>query len=84
MNTIDFLVRKDRLASTELREMPESPLREGRRLAVEKFALTANNITYAAFGDAMNYFLRRRTNIVPRCMPSTTTAPAVHHLMADR
>jgi hypothetical protein len=23
---------------------------------VEKFALTANNITYAAFGEAMNYW----------------------------
>ena len=26
------------------------------RLAIVSFALTANNITYAAFGDAMNYW----------------------------
>lgn len=57
MNTLDFLVRKDRLAATELRESPEAPLAEGQvRLEIDKFALTANNITYAAFGDAMNYW----------------------------
>jgi hypothetical protein len=33
------------------------PLQEGQaRLAVEHFALTANNITYAAFGEAMKYW----------------------------
>jgi hypothetical protein len=26
------------------------------RLAIDRFALTSNNITYAAFGDAMNYW----------------------------
>lgn len=32
------------------------PLAEGQaRLAVEQFALTANNITQAAFGEAMKY-----------------------------
>jgi len=42
---------------TELSETPYAPLGEGQvRLAVEMFALTANNITYAAFGDAMNYW----------------------------
>ncbi|MCK9381182.1 MAG: DUF2855 family protein [Sulfuritalea sp.] len=57
MNATDFLVRKDQLAVTELRETPESPLEDGRvRLRVEKFALTSNNITYAAFGEAMNYW----------------------------
>ncbi|MDP3511912.1 MAG: DUF2855 family protein, partial [Sulfuritalea sp.] len=57
MTTLDFLVRRDRLATTELRETAEVPLSEGQiRLGVDKFALTANNITYAAFGDAMNYW----------------------------
>ncbi len=57
MSTLDFLVRKDHLATGELRETAESPLAEGQvRLGVDKFALTANNITYAAFGDAMNYW----------------------------
>ena len=33
------------------------PLAEGEaRLAIEHFALTANNITYAAFGEAMKYW----------------------------
>ena len=57
MSTLDFLVRRDQLATTELRETAEIPLAEGQiRLGVDKFALTANNITYAAFGDAMNYW----------------------------
>ena len=57
MSTLDFLVRKDRLTKTELRETPAIPLAAGQiRLGVDKFALTANNITYAAFGDTMNYW----------------------------
>ena len=54
---IDFVVRKDRLAQTRLRTRPLTPLAAGQvRLAVESFALTTNNITYAKFGDAMNYW----------------------------
>ena len=57
MTTIDFLVRKDQLASTELRSTHELSLRDGEvRLRIDKFALTSNNITYAAFGEAMNYW----------------------------
>ena len=57
MTTLDFLVRKNQLASTELRSTPELPLRDGEvRLRIDKFALTSNNITYAAFGEAMNYW----------------------------
>lgn len=57
MTTLDFLVRKDQLASTELRSTPDLPLNSGEiRLHIDKFALTSNNITYAAFGDAMNYW----------------------------
>lgn len=57
MKTTDFLVRKDSLADTELHETSDHPLAAGQvRLAVKKFALTANNITYAAFGEAMNYW----------------------------
>lgn len=56
MNTT-LLVRKDSLADTRLRTEEDGPLAEGQvRVAVESFALTANNITYAAFGDAMNYW----------------------------
>ena len=57
MTTTYFLVRKDKLSHAELRELPDIPLKNGQiRLAVDKFALTSNNITYAAFGDAMNYW----------------------------
>ena len=41
-----------RLTSTELVELNTGEV----RLAVQRFAFTANNITYAAFGDAMSYW----------------------------
>ena len=57
MNTLDFLVRKDQFTTTECRSTPDQPLRADEvRVRIEKFALTANNITYAAFGEAMNYW----------------------------
>lgn len=57
MNTLDFLVRKDHLTTTECRTTPDQPLSPGEvRVRIDKFALTSNNITYAAFGDAMNYW----------------------------
>lgn len=57
MNTLDFLVRKDMLTTTELRSAPDQPLQAGEvRVRIDKFALTANNITYAAFGEAMSYW----------------------------
>lgn len=52
-----------RRALHELRLAPDPdapaarPLADGEaRLAVERFALTANNVTYAAFGEAMQYW----------------------------
>ena len=57
MSTHQLLIRKDQLSHTELRTLPDAPLAEGQvRLRVDRFALTANNITYAAFGDAMTYW----------------------------
>ena len=57
MNVTHFLVRKDKLQQTVLRERPDQPLADGQiRVVIDKFALTSNNITYAAFGDAMNYW----------------------------
>ena len=57
MTTTHLLVRKDKLQTTELRRRPDQPLADGQiRVAVDRFALTSNNITYAAFGDAMNYW----------------------------
>ena len=57
MNTLDFLVQKDKLQDTETRETPQLPLVDGQvRGRIDKFALTSNNISYAAFPDAMNYW----------------------------
>ena len=57
MTSTQFLVRKDQLPMTRLRELPDLALKGGQvRVAIAKFALTSNNITYAAFGEAMNYW----------------------------
>jgi hypothetical protein len=53
----DFLVRRDDLYATRARTSPLFELADGDVLiAVDRFALTANNVTYAAFGDAMSYW----------------------------
>jgi hypothetical protein len=57
MNTTTFHVRKDSLAQTHWHDLPDAPLADGQvRVRIDRFALTSNNITYAAFGDAMNYW----------------------------
>ena len=60
MSTQQFLVSQDpqdHLQRTKLRTAEDAPLAEGQvRLRVDHFALTSNNITYAAFGGAMNYW----------------------------
>ena len=57
MNAIEFLVRKDALGNTCTRSRALAALADGQvRVAISRFALTSNNITYAAFGDAMNYW----------------------------
>jgi hypothetical protein len=57
MNITDLLVRKDQLGTSTLCNRPAPTLPEGQiRVHVDKFALTSNNITYAAFGDAMSYW----------------------------
>ncbi len=57
-NCTDFLVDKSdfRLQKFVHSDAPNE-LQQGQvRLIVDKFALTANNVTYAAFGDAMHYW----------------------------
>ena len=52
-----FVVRRDNLRQTRWEDGPPVPLGDGSvRLRIDAFALTSNNITYAAFGDAMNYW----------------------------
>eukprot|EP01042_Synura_sphagnicola_P017408 gene17408-21992_t len=57
MSTTTLLVRQDQLATTRLLTTDDTPLAEGQvRVRVDSFALTANNITYAALGDMLNYW----------------------------
>lgn len=57
-NTLsEFLVRKDQLATTTVRTGAAPELADGQvRVGIAHFALTSNNITYAAMGDAMQYW----------------------------
>ncbi len=57
MQLTDFQVRKDQLSTTRVQTSTAPALADGQvRVAIAHFALTSNNITYAAFGDAMNYW----------------------------
>lgn len=50
-------VDKSNLGQTHLAELPDLPLATGEvRLALRRFALTANNVTYAVFGSMMKYW----------------------------
>jgi Protein of unknown function (DUF2855) len=53
----DFLVRRDELRECRIVESAAPRLEPGEALLrVESFGLTANNITYAVFGEAMSYW----------------------------
>jgi hypothetical protein len=54
----DFLVKRDELRQTRVVESEEAPALEPGQalLRVDSFGLTANNVTYAVFGDAMSYW----------------------------
>lgn len=55
--TTNLLVRKAQLGSARLDTAPMAELADGQvRVAIDRFALTSNNITYAAMGDAMQYW----------------------------
>lgn len=57
MSTTSLLVRKDNLSTTRLHTATDQPLAAGQvRVRIDSFALTSNNITYAAMGDAMSYW----------------------------
>ncbi|WP_295692101.1 DUF2855 family protein [uncultured Maricaulis sp.] len=50
-------IDRETITDVQLVEEPVRALDDGEvRLAINSFALTANNITYAAFGDAMRYW----------------------------
>lgn len=55
--SVDFLVRRDDLHRTMVAPAPAAPLADGQvRVKVDAFALTANNVTYAVFGDMLRYW----------------------------
>ena len=58
MSDWDVLVARDDLRHVEVREAaPRAPRADGEvRLEVERFALTANNITYGLIGEAFGYW----------------------------
>src|SRR5688500_2682700 len=57
MTTTTLLVRQDQLGTTRIATHDAAPPVDGQiRVRIASFALTSNNITYAAFGDAMNYW----------------------------
>lgn len=52
-----ILVRRDAISINEVRDTPVPAIGAGEiLLAVEQFAVTANNVTYAAMGEAMKYW----------------------------
>ena len=52
-----FAVDRRNLQQARWVDRESAPLRTGEvRLKVDSFALTSNNVTYAAFGEAMNYW----------------------------
>lgn len=57
MSTTTLLTRKDALADIRVEQREDAPLAPGQvRVRIDSFSLTTNNITYAAFGDDMNYW----------------------------
>jgi len=54
---LKFLVRRDDFGKTRFDTEPHAPLEPHQvRLCVDRFALTANNISYAAAGDMLDYW----------------------------
>ncbi len=54
---MDFLIARDDLHRCRFEDGPAPEPRQGQALLrVDRFGLTSNNITYAAFGEAMSYW----------------------------
>ncbi|MEK6276513.1 MAG: DUF2855 family protein [Actinomycetota bacterium] len=58
MQSVDLEIRRDDLRTCRFLESPAGDSRQPGQvlLRIEKFGLTANNITYAVFGEAMSYW----------------------------
>jgi hypothetical protein len=74
MKSTDFVVARDDLQQckwieTELRDAAALP-DEALLVKIDRFAFTANNITYAVLGDELKYwqlFRRRQVSATFRC-----------------
>lgn len=57
MTAFDIIVSKTDYHDTSVRERPKAVLKPGQvRLTIDKFALTANNVSYAVFADFAGYW----------------------------
>jgi len=57
MSSYDFLVKKTALSECKIEAVPAPAIGPGEALLrVDRFALTANNITYGVAGDALGYW----------------------------
>lgn len=57
MSARDFLINRQNLRDSRFEPAPAPELQPGQvLLRVDKFAFTSNNVTYAVFGDAMQYW----------------------------
>ncbi|MEE2525757.1 DUF2855 family protein [Hyphobacterium sp. HN65] len=64
-------INKADIREAQIREVPAQDLSDGQiRLAIDRFALTANNITYAAFGEVMRYW-----DFFPASLPDNGRLP---------
>jgi hypothetical protein len=71
MTTTMFTVGRSDLRRTAWREASPQPLARGQaRVGIGPFALTSNNVTYGAFGEAMQYW-----NFFPTGDPGTGCIP---------
>lgn len=69
--TTTFTVDRDDLRRTHWVKAAATDIAVGQvRLRIDRFALTSNNITYGAFGDAMNYW-----SFFPSADPATGCIP---------
>lgn len=55
--TVEIRIHRKQLGETRVARRPSSALEEGEvRVAVDRFALTANNVSYAVIGDMLGYW----------------------------
>ena len=57
MNMQELLIDRDNYRNTKIIETKSRPLVDGEvRVAIDKYGLTANNVSYAVSGDMIGYW----------------------------